>query len=383
MNDKPWAIVCRFGGVGDNLIVSSVLPLLARNYNVEVIAQAPFHVIFENNPHVARLTVRQRSDLPSDALPWQRWFDDRAIGAEMLINLSHSCESMLCLFESQTQFRWPDAWRRKHCGKNYLEHTHDIVGLPYEFDPHFYPTTGEMQRAAEVKRKVGDRYVAWCLSGTRYDKIFPSAALAIARIINELEIPVVMLGAPGKDSDLGKSIHEHVKKHNGTDRNLHLAVSADATKTAPELRDALGLQEKVEAWPIRRVLTQTMMADLVIGPDTGPMWAVAMKPVPKIMLLSHASPENITKHWRNTITLHADQQRVSCWPCHKLHEGPHTCRPNADNSGASCISDISVQKIVSTAAELLTQTRSTDLWQVSVPTTKSNCLTLDWAAPAQ
>jgi ADP-heptose:LPS heptosyltransferase len=382
MSEKPWAIICRFGGVGDNLIVSSVLPLLARKYNVEVIAQAPFHVVFENNPHVARLTVRQRSDLPSDAMPWQRWFDDRAIGADMLVNLSHSCESMLCLFESQTQYRWPDAWRRQHCGRNYLEHTHDIVGVPHEFDPRFYPTREEWQRAEEVRRTVGGRYVAWCLSGTRYDKIFPSAPIAIARIINELQMPVVMLGAPGKDSDLGKSIQEHVKKHNGTDRGLHLAVSADATKTAPELRDALGLRENVEAWPIRRVLTQTMLADLVISPDTGPAWAVAMSAMPKIILLSHASPENITKHWRNTVTLHADQQRVSCWPCHKLHEGPHTCRPNADNNGASCISDISVETIVSTADALLTQERKPDQWQVSQLITKSSCWTSDWVVQA-
>ena len=37
----------------------------------------------------------------------------------------------------------------------------------------------------------------------------------------------------------------------------------------------------------------------MIGPDTGLMWGVAMEAMPKIMLLSHASPENITKHWTN------------------------------------------------------------------------------------
>jgi hypothetical protein len=97
-----------------------------------------------------------------------------------------------------------------------------------------------------------------------------------------------------------------------------------------------------------------MHCDLMIGPDTGVMWAVAMEKVPKIMLLSHASEENITKHWINTITLHADQSAVPCWPCHRLHDTLDTCKANKENTGAACISNISIDTIISQARKVLT-----------------------------
>jgi ADP-heptose:LPS heptosyltransferase len=100
---------------------------------------------------------------------------------------------------------------------------------------------------------------------------------------------------------------------------------------------------------VRRTLAFAQACDLVIGPDTGIMWGVAFEAVPKIMLLSHASPENITKHWINTITLTANQGRVPCWPCHQLHDDHSTCTPNADNSGAACMTDISVEAIIGAA----------------------------------
>jgi hypothetical protein len=110
-----------------------------------------------------------------------------------------------------------------------------------------------------------------------------------------------------------------------------------------------------QTWPIRRILTFAMACDLVIGPDTGPMWGVAFEPVPKILLLSHASVENIAKHWVNAVVLHADQARVPCWPCHQLHDTMEFCHENKWKNGAACISDIGVGDIISTAAMLLKQ----------------------------
>ena len=96
-----------------------------------------------------------------------------------------------------------------------------------------------------------------------------------------------------------------------------------------------------------------MACDLVIGPDTGPMWAVAMEDMPKILLLGHASPENITKHWHRTVTLHGGPD-VDCWPCHKLHNDKTTCRPDKHDRGAACMSDIDPARIASIAAQFLT-----------------------------
>ncbi|HET7375145.1 MAG TPA: hypothetical protein VFK30_00465, partial [Anaerolineae bacterium] len=125
--------------------------------------------------------------------------------------------------------------------------------------------------------------------------------------------------------------------------NLYLGLS-------PNTADPGGHQ----SWGLRRSLSQIMAADLVITPDTGAAWACAFEPMPKIVMVSHASVENISAGWKNTVTLHANPQRVDCWPCHRLHSDPSTCRPAKDmGSSAACMADISVETIVETAARLL------------------------------
>jgi ADP-heptose:LPS heptosyltransferase len=348
---KPngWACIARMGGVGDNLIASSVLPGLKAKYgHVEVVTSEPQHVIFENNPYIDKLSVREQGDPGwGDGHSWQAWFQSRSKEYDFFANLSHSCETLRCFIKVQTPFWWPVEMRRKMANQSYLEAVHDICGVPYDqIAPNFFPTAAEADDVREAKAKVGPRAIAWVMTGTRIDKIYPYAEITIARIIKELGVPVIMLGAPGKDFELAKGIEREVKKHNGSVDGLFLALSPDPEKPS---------------WPVRRILALAQQCDLVIGPDTGPMWAVAMKEMPKVMLLSHASPENITKHWRNTTTLTADPARVPCWPCHRLHDDPSTCVVAKDNFaadgvtpwGASCMADISVERLVSTVSSLL------------------------------
>jgi ADP-heptose:LPS heptosyltransferase len=334
---KKWACVARLGGIGDNLIAASVLgPLKKQGYMVEVISQLPYSTVFINNPYIDRLTIKEAEDIPGKGnLDWQIWFSKKAKEYAKFGNLSHSCENLIALFPASTAFWWPASARRKFCNRSYLEAVHDIMEVPYEFGPLFFPTDGEKESALRTKATVGERAIAWCLSGTRIDKMYPYTPMAIGRIIQEFDIPVVMLGAPGKNYDWAKQIQDHVINQNGSDKNLHLALSQDVGS---------------ESWPIRRILSFAQVCDMMITPDTGPAWAVAMESIPKIVLLSHASPENITKHWVNTTTLHAGSG-VKCWPCHQLHDKQETCTPNKDNNGAACISDISVDRLMKAIAD--------------------------------
>jgi ADP-heptose:LPS heptosyltransferase len=334
-----WAGLARMGGVGDNLVAGSVLaPLKRAGYKTEVITQTPYSCVFENNPNIDKLTVKSKDDFAGpDMLQWQQWFANRGKEYELFANLSHSMEHLIAFFPAQTAFWWPVAYRRKIANKSYIETVHDIFGMPHEFGPLFFPTEEEKSGALETKRHVGQRAVAWCVSGSRIDKVYPYAPMAIARIIKELNVPVILLGAPGKDHDLALVVQENVKRTNGSAEGLHVAISTDANNPT---------------WPIRRILSMAGVCDLVIGPDTGPMWSVAFEPMPKILMLSHASAENITKHWVNTVTLQADQNRVPCFPCHQLHDVPATCTPNKENNGAACVSDISVEKILTTIQKI-------------------------------
>jgi len=160
--------------------------------------------------------------------------------------------------------------------------------------------------------------------------------MAIARIIREVKAPVVLMGGPSeKEQSMVTAIVDHVTLVNGTRDGLHLAYEKGTNL----------------CWPIRTSLAFAQVADLVVTPDTGTAWAVAFEPMPKIVMVSHASAENITKHWVNTTTLHADDTRVPCWPCHRLHDDPSTCKENKEQNGAACISDISVERLVQTVVE--------------------------------
>ncbi len=336
---RRWACVARLGGVGDNLIAASVLrPLKRMGYNVEVITSEYAQAVYLNNPFIDKLSIKGKDDIPSGPNnEWQKWFVTRSREYDRFVHLSHSCEVRHSLQPVMTAFWASPEYRRKLCAGSYLETVHDMAGVPYDFGPMFFPTDEERDRALNVKlNQIGGRYAVWVIAGSRIDKIYPYAAMAIARMVQEMHIPVVMVGVGGKQFEMAKQMAEHIKRQNGSERGVHLALSPDAAEEGGH-----------QHWPLRRSLTQACTADLVITPDTGVAWAVAMEQMPKLVLLSHGSVENVTKHWVNTETLHADPDRVPCWPCHRLHDDIETCTPNADGGhAAACISDISVDRIL-------------------------------------
>jgi ADP-heptose:LPS heptosyltransferase len=337
---KRWAAVARFGGIGDNLVAGSVFPALKRmGYATEMITGEPNHVVYFNNPHIDRLTIKNvPRDLPqNDLLGWQKWIESRANEYDIFLHASHSMEGRHSIFPHMTQFWWPQDYRRKICAGSFLETAHDIIGVPYEFAPLFYASDEEKEFSLRIKRQIGERFILWVLSGTRIDKVYPYAPSAVARIIREVRAPVVLMGGPTeKEHSMATAIRDSVALDNGSRDGLHIAAPyANGEK----------------CYPLRTSLAFALCADLVVAPDSGVAWAVAMESMPKIVMVSHASAENITKHWVNTTTLHADQDRVPCWPCHRLHDNESTCRLNKEGNGAACISDITVEKLVSTVAE--------------------------------
>ena len=335
VNARDWACVARMGGVGDNLIASSVLPGLRDRYGrLEVITQAPQGVVFENNPYIDKLTIWPENRPTMDALTWARFMGQRADEYAYMTHLSHTCEGSLAFFEAQTDFWRSDDARRQLANKSYLGHVHDMCGLPHDFAPGFYPTIEEQQRAAETKAfvaKSGGPVIGWCIKGSRLDKIYPWSGFVISRLIVELGASVIVLGAPGKDYEVAGQIQKHVIEQNGTDYGFHSANAGDP---------------KTPDWPLRRILSQAMACDLVVTPDTGPAWAVACQPTPKVVLLSHASALNVTHGWVNTVTLTADPARVPCWPCHRLQDRWETCHKAPNLDAAACVSDISVTAVL-------------------------------------
>ena len=336
---KGWAGIARMGGVGDDLVAASVCrPLKRLGYNVEMITTAGEpHVVFLNNPFIDKLSLKADGELPSGG-DWQKWFVSRSREYEVFAHLSHSMEYRHALFADSTAFWWPPEYRRKICAGSYLETAHDIAGVPYEFGPLFFPTEEEKLNAATTLEKVGP-FLAWVLSGSRIDKVYPFAPIAVSRIIKELDIPVVLMGVGDRQHDMAMRIETDVKLNNSEREKLHIAVSHPGLDAAKQ-------------WGIRPSLTLATLASMVVTPDTGLAWAVAMEEMPKVVMVSHASAENITKHWVNTTTLSADPYRVPCSPCHRLHSDVSTCTKADGIEAAACMADISVETVVRTVDDL-------------------------------
>ena len=336
---QRWACVVRMGGYGDNLMVSSVFPGLKARYDrLEVISRAPCHEVFLNNPYVDKLTVWPADDPVTDVLNWTRAMARRLAEYDFAVHLSHSCESKLVFFETQTEFWWPEKMRRRLADHSYLGYIHDICDLPHEFAPNFFPTEAEVSAAktviAQIRTVRNAPVVGWCLSGSRIDKAYPGSAAAIARLL-EGGFNVVMFGAPGKEFLMAKEI----------ERQLIQQAGADERGSSPGLYLAMSDNVDKPNWLPRRAFSTLQQCDAVVTPDTGPAWAVAMRDMPKIVLLSHASTKNITTNWVNTITLHADS-KVTCWPCARLHDTWATCCKAKDVEAASCMANIPVDAIV-------------------------------------
>jgi hypothetical protein len=66
--------------------------------------------------------------------------------------------------------------------------------------------------------------------------------------------------------------------------------------------------------------------------------AVAMASMPKIVLLSHSSVENLTRDWVNTRSVHSVD--TPCAPCHKMVYTWDQCVRDEASGTAACMADI-------------------------------------------
>jgi ADP-heptose:LPS heptosyltransferase len=103
-------------------------------------------------------------------------------------------------------------------------------------------------------------------------------------------------------------------------------------------------------WSIRKSLSFAQVADIVIGPETGILNAVGMESLPKVIMLSHSSAENLTKHWKNTIAI---EPKTACYPCHKMHYNFDYCVRDEATGCAKCQSDITPDEVYTALDGLL------------------------------
>lgn len=293
--EKKKVCVCRYGGFGDMIQTSSVLPgLKAQGYHVTVMTTPRGYHILQHDPNIDAWIIQDKDQVPNEELSW--FFKAWAKKFHKFINLCESVEGTLLAMPGRVLYEYPKELRHNLTNINYLERTHDIAEVPHKFSPKFYPSKDELDEAKKYRKDLGQSsfVILWSLAGSSMHKVSPWVDKVIARLLIVYDnIKIILVG------------DDYCRMLEGSSWENEPRVIC-----------------KSGEWPIRFSLTFSQVADLVVGSETGLLNCAGHEDVPKVIALSHSTHENLTKHWKNTTVL---TPKVNCYPCHKMHYGKGSC----------------------------------------------------------
>lgn len=285
---------------GDIIQASGILPELKRQgYHITFSTSQAWGGVIQHDPHIDQLLMS---------------YEPVTSGYDRIVNLQGQLAGRLFAIPPLKLFWKTEEERRVICNKNYSEQLADAAGVPFLPESKFYPSATESASAKMYFGNKGFFNIVWCLAGSTFDKCNPHHTEAIQMVLDN--IPEALISLNGDDSC----------------RKLEQRWSNNG-----RVRKGCGVV------PIRMSMSFAREADCVVGPDTGLMQAVAYEPVGKVLMLSHTTIENISKHWLNTDTLTA--KSVDCYPCHRVHDSPQHCNVDAATGYALCQQSITAQRI--------------------------------------
>lgn len=317
--EKTCAIV-RYGAFGDLIQCSSILPgLKKQGYHITLYTVPSGWEVVKHDPNIDKVVLQDKDQIPNEKLhDFWLWLAKKY---DKLINLSESVEGTFLALPGRANHRWPHEIRHKRLNENYLEFTHELAGVPYEPAQKFYATIEEKAWARKEKDKHG-KAIVWSLAGSGVHKTWPGLDTILARVM--LEYPDAKVILTGDEL---------------------CQILETGWENEPRVIKKSGV------WSIRETLAFAQYADLVIGPETGVLNAVAFENVPKVVFLSHSSHENLTRDWKNVHPM--IPQDTACYPCHQMHYGFEFCNQDKVTGCAKCQVDISPDAVWETIVKIL------------------------------
>jgi ADP-heptose:LPS heptosyltransferase/predicted SAM-dependent methyltransferase len=316
------ALVCRFGAFGDLMQSSSVWAgLKNQGYHITLMTSRPGCDIVTEDPNIDKMMILDKDQVPnahlSDFWAWQAKKYDK------LVNLSESVEGTYLAMPGRVQSAWWNPTvRHRMMNYNYVEHQHEMAGVPHDPVIKFYNTKEEKAWARAQRARMGKFVVLWSLAGSSVHKTWAGLdAIIAALMLNYKDVHVVLCGGP-----------EAVMLEAGWEKEPRVTLTSGR-------------------WTIRQTLSFMKEADLVIGPETGVLNAAANEQMAKMVFLSHSTENNLTRDWVNTVSL---ASRETTCPgrgnneapaCHMLHYGWDNCKKDEESGTAQCQVDIPKEEV--------------------------------------
>lgn len=346
---KKRALVIRYGAYGDHIMTASVLPgLRAQGYHVTYQTTERGAETIRHDPHIDEVMIQDSDQVPNAELgPYWKQLAERY---DRIINLSESVEGTVLQMPGRAGHKFPDLARRKLFGTvNYLELAHDIAGVPHDFAPRFWPTAAEDEAARQ--RAGNRRNVLIALAGSALHKQYPHLHIVVAWLLEQTDAMIWTSGGP-KERELEAAVAEMLLRHRGIPEAGLAGLDIDAMLPLVGQHYGDRFRPTAGTWSMRETMAFARCCDVVVGPETGVLNAVCIEPVAKVVLLSHSSPENLTKHWTRTWALIPS---VPCWPCLRMHYTWEFCPQDKATAAAACAASIRPEAVFRAVREALAE----------------------------
>lgn len=334
---RPEKSVCvvRHGGFGDQLQAAYLLPELKRQgYHITFLTSPEGKLIVEHDPHIDEWFLVDKKQIPNHELvPFWSVISKHY---DKFVNLNESVEGTLLTIPGRPSHLWPHGVRHKMMNRNYAEFAAMLAEIPFVPEGQFYTTREEDEWAqgfiaeAQKKADVDPAFVImWVLAGSSPHKFTPHQDTVMKIVMGSLKRAVVVM--------VGNEACKILEQ--GWEKEKRVTL----TSGNMEIRKTLALAQHV---------------DLVIGPETGVLNSVCYSTEPKVIMLSHSSHENLTKHWTNAQVIPG---QAECYPCHRLHYTSEYCPQEPETHAAVCQANVDPRLLYAPIEEAYTAWAKTHL----------------------
>lgn len=312
---KKKAIVIRYGGMGDMIMITPVLKMLKlHGYHVTVNTVPANVCALDNNPNIDEILLQSEDMFPigqvKDYVAYLETKYDR------VINLCGSIEDKFLKnprrYENYYEM-FKNTGKEKLDGINYYDETLKQSGFKETgLNGEIFLSKSE-QESCDWFKKNNEHYftIMYCLKGSSSHKF----------------------------CTLSEDIIEHILDAH-KDIKVYIAGGKDVQPIGWERER---LVNKIGVWSHRTSIIMPSVMDLVISPETGVLNAAGCFSTPKIGLLTHSSKNNLTKYFENDYSV---QSKAECSPCHKLVHDINFCQMAKEYNVPICADSFDKDEII-------------------------------------